>query len=317
MTGLLVGTFGFFGLHTLLWFPKSFARLKQKREHHVDDEPKQYVRFQTRERLLHLSVIFSFFGLAITGMMLKFANMAWASSLAGLIGGVGNAGLIHRVCAVITFGYMLIHIYFLYLYKVKYDLTLFQMIFDKNSLVPSLTDLFEFFGTMKWFLGMGERPAYGRWTYWEKFDYFAVFWGVNIIGSTGLLLWFPELFTIVLPGWLINVATIIHSDEALLAVGFIFTVHFFNTHPRPEAFPMDPVIFSGRIPFSGLEHDRPREYEELKAAGELENHLAAPISQRRRRVIFLFGMTCLGIGVSLIILIMGIPFTHVLAICRK
>ena len=81
----------------------------------------------------------------------------------------------------------------------------------------------------------------------EKFDYFAVFWGIFVIGSTGLMLWFPEFFTLIFPGWLINVATIIHSDEALLAAGFIFTVHFFNTHLRPEKFPMDIVIFTGRM----------------------------------------------------------------------
>ena len=90
---------------------------------------------------------------------------------------------------------------------------------------------------MKWFVGMGPRPQYGRWTYWEKFDYFAVFWGIAVIGSTGLTLWFPVFFTRFLPGSFINVATIIHSDEALLATGFIFTVHFFNTHLRPEKFP--------------------------------------------------------------------------------
>ena len=106
---------------------------------------------------------------------------------------------------------------------------------------------------MKWFFGHGPRPQYGRWTYWEKFDYFAVFWGVAIIGSTGLLLWFPEFFTRLLPGWFINVATIIHSDEALLAVGFIFTIHFFNTHFRPEKFPMDTVIFTGRHAARGVQ----------------------------------------------------------------
>ncbi|MBF0501303.1 MAG: hypothetical protein HQM09_14280 [Candidatus Riflebacteria bacterium] len=303
MTMLLIGTFGFFGVHTLLWLPKSFARLKQKKEAHVDEEPKQYVRFALSERLLHLSVIVSFFGLAITGMMLKFANMAWASKLASLIGGPGNAGLVHRVCAVITFGYFVTHLSFLYQYKTRNNLTLFEMLFNKDSLVPQIHDIMEFFQTMRWFLGFGERPKYGRWTYWEKFDYFAVFWGITIIGSTGLLLWFPEVFTLILPGWLINVATIIHSDEALLAVGFIFTIHFFNTHLRPEAFPMDPVIFTGRIPLSELEHDRPREFEELKASGELEKKLTTPVSSLRLRVIFLFGLTCLCIGITLIVLI--------------
>ena len=67
----------------------------------------------------------------------------------------------------------------------------------------------------KWFVGR-RTPEYGRWTYWEKFDYFAVFWGIFVIGSTGLTLWFPEFFTRFIPGWVMNVATIIHSDEALL-----------------------------------------------------------------------------------------------------
>ena len=58
----------------------------------------------------------------------------------------------------------------------------------------------EFVASIKWFFGKGERPDYGRFTYWEKFDYFAVFWGMFIIGSTGLFLWFPEFFTNVLPG---------------------------------------------------------------------------------------------------------------------
>ena len=106
----------------------------------------------------------------------------------------------------------------------------------------------------------GPRPEFGRWTYWEKFDYFAVFWGMVVIGSTGFTLWFPEFFTLLFPGWMLNVATIIHSDEALLATGFIFTVHFFNTHLRPEKFPMDLVIFTGRMPVEELRMDKPAEY---------------------------------------------------------
>jgi len=115
----------------------------------------------------------------------------------------------------------------------------------------------EFVASRKWFGGKGARPAYGRWTYWEKFDYFAVFWGVAVIGSTGLLLWFPEFFTRLFPGWMINVATIIHSDEALLAVAFIFTVHFFNTHFRPERFPIDTVVFTGGEPLEKFKHLMP------------------------------------------------------------
>ena len=303
MTLLLVGTFIFFGVHTILWLPKSFARLREKKRLHAHDEPRQFVRFGLRERILHITVIISFFGLAITGMMLKFAHMKWAASLSSFVGGVGVAGTIHRICAVITFGYFSVHLYSLYRHKRDKNLTWLEMLFHKNSLIPNWQDVLDFAHTIKWFFGLGGRPKYGRWTYWEKFDYFAVFWGVTIIGATGLMLWFPEFFTMILPGWVINVATIIHSDEALLAVGFIFTIHFFNTHLRPDAFPMDPVIFTGRTSFEELEHDRTREYEDLKASGELERCIKQPMPKKWMKAIYAFGLTCLVVGVVLVILI--------------
>ena len=171
------------------------------------------------------------------------------------------------------------------------------MVFNRN-------DWREFVASLKWFFGRGPRPQYGRWTYWEKFDYFAVFWGVAVIGATGLLLWFPEFFTRLVPGWMINVATIIHSDEALLAVGFIFTVHFFNTHFRPERFPIDTVVFTGGEPLEKFKLDRPREYQQLVEQGELEKRLMpAPqpiiVTFWRR-----FGFSALVVGLVLIGLIL-------------
>ncbi len=170
----------------------------------------------------------------------------------------------------------------------------------------NLNDVKQFWESTKWFLGRGPRPRYGRFTYWEKFDYFAVFWGVFVIGSTGLLLWFPVFFTRVLPGWAINVATIIHSDEALLAVGFIFTIHFFNTHFRPDKFPMDPVIFTGRVPLEELKHDKPGEYEEFVEQADDATRAArivGPAHPRTERLFRIFGFTALGIGLTLIFLI--------------
>jgi len=92
------------------------------------------------------------------------------------------------------------------------------------------------------------------------------------IGLSGLMLWFPEFFTIFLPGWILNIATIVHSDEALLASGFIFTVHFFNTHFRPSKFPIDTVIFTGRIPKYELVEERLEQYHRLLAEKRLETH---------------------------------------------
>lgn len=305
MTGLLVGVFTFFGLHTLMWLPRSFKMMREHRKLHKEEETRYFVRrFSSAQRWTHLFVIVSFLSLALTGMMLKFSGLPWTEFVVGLLGGVKNAGVIHRTAAVITFGYFAFHLISLARLKHRRRLSLLQLVFGKDSMMFNRKDLSDFVGTMKWFWGRGARPRYGRFTYWEKFDYLAVFWGVAIIGCSGLMLWFPEFFTKFVPGWLINVATIIHSDEALLAVGFIFTVHFFNTHLRPEAFPMDTVIFTGVAPFREYKHDRPEAIESLKASDKLRKHvITMRISKRRAIAIRVFGYTALGVGLILVGLI--------------
>ena len=305
MTTLLLSVFIFFGLHLLLWLPKSIKNMVKKRPHKESLEDKYFVsRFTKSQRITHIVVILSFVTLALTGMMLKFANMNWASWLADLFGGVKTTGNIHRFGAIVTAGYFFFHLGSLVKLKIKSHVTWRQFVFGKNSLMFNKQDITDFVNTVKWFFGKGPRPNYGRWTYWEKFDYMAVFWGVAVIGLSGLILWLPEIFTLVLPGWVINVAMIIHSDEALLAVGFIFTIHFFNTHLRPDAFPMDTVIFTGVMPYKEFKHDRPREYEELKKSGKLKKVLSKIETQHRyKKLIKIFGFTFLSLGLIIIILI--------------
>lgn len=304
MTSLLIGVFSFFGIHTLLWLPRSFQHLKEKRKAERIHKRYYIQRFTLGQRIIHLFVILSFMALALTGMMLKFAGMPWAKFLASLFGGVANAGTIHRFAAIITFGYFFTHLYMVIKMKYRTKTPWLQMLFGKDSMMFNKKDLQDFVGTIKWFLGLGPRPKYGRWTYWEKFDYFAVFWGVFVIGLSGLMLWFPEFFTRFLPGWFINVATIIHSDEALLAVGFIFTIHFFNTHLRPESFPLDPVIFTGLVPLDEYKEDRPEEYKALKESGQLKKKVVlAELSPRKLLLVRIFGYTFLSIGIILIIMI--------------
>ena len=130
-----------------------------------------------------------------------------------------------------------------------------------------------------------------------------MFWGVAIIGASGLVMWFPAFFTRFLPGWMINVALILHSDEALLAAGFIFTIHFFNTHFRIEKFPMDTVIFSGRISKTELLHDRKRWYDRLVASGSMEAHRVKDEWEGRKVIARGFGFLFFGTGLVLLALI--------------
>ena len=303
MTILLVGTLTFFTLHTLLWLPRSVREfLKRRKQGHIKDEP-YVLRFVTYHRVTHLLVIVSFFLLAITGMMLKFSYAGWAKTLSWALGGFEAAGTIHRLAALVTFVYFGMHITFVVRAKRRSGLSWLRFIFHRESAFFTIHDIKEFFQTIWWFFGLGKRPNYGRFTYWEKFDYLAVFWGVGVIGLSGLMLWFPEAFTLFLPGWMINVATIIHSDEALLAAGFIFTVHFFNTHFRPERFPMDPVIFTGRIPLSEFKLERPREYAQAVESGKLDSMLVPPPSKNFLTAAYAFGLSMLVVGLSLVGLI--------------
>lgn len=262
----------------------------------------QYQRFTPLDRVLHALMILSFISLAMTGMSLKFSYTAWASFLSHTLGGFETAGFIHRASATVMFGIFVTHLWDLNRRrKREHGGSILKLIFSENSMWFQKRDLKDFIGTIRWFVGVGPRPRYGRWTYWEKFDYFAVFWGIFVIGSTGLLLWFPELFTRVLPGSFINVATIIHSDEALLATGFIFTVHFFNTHLRPEKFPMDTVIFTGRMPIAEFKRDKPAEYEALVREGKLQENLVEAYQPVVIRTIRAFAWTALMVGTLMIL----------------
>jgi len=303
MTTLLVGTLVISGAHTALWLPRSLEYRGALKKEHAGEGEVYVRRFRPFERNLHLMVVTSFLGLASTGMVLKFSYAAWARVLARLLGGFEVAGYVHRVCALLTFTYFGLHIWDLVRRRRASGKTWREFALGPESMLLNRRDWGEFVGSIKWFVGKGPRPEYGRWTYWEKFDYFAVFWGVAVIGCTGLLLWFPTFFTRFLPGWAVNIATTVHSDEALLAVAFIFSIHFFNTHFRPEKYPIDTVIFTGGVPLEEFKKDRPREYQEMVERGELEKNLMpAPvpvIGKIWRR----FGFTALAIGLSLIALI--------------
>ncbi|TSK07187.1 MAG: cytochrome C [Geobacter sp.] len=321
MTGLLVGTFTVFWIHTLLWMIRGFVENREKAAaleegiimHHVPEGHKQYRRFRRVHVFMHLLVIISFLGLSLTGLPLKFSDQVWAKFLMDLYGGAPNAGFFHRICAGITFVYfsmaLVMSVHFLFIRKdVKGNPI--QRLFGPDSLCPNLRDISDVIGMVRWFFFKGPKPTFERWTYWEKFDFIAVFWGMFAIGGSGLMLWFPEFFGMFLPGWAFNVATIIHSDEALLATGFIFSVHFFNTHGRPEKFPMDFVIFNGQMSKHEFVEERGDQWARYEKDGITEQFAA-----KKSSGIFYdfclkaFGFTALFTGITLLLL-MIYAFMH-------
>ena len=260
-------------------------------------------RFGRTERATHALVIISFLGLVATGIPLRFAYAPWAAPFMRFLGGPGSAGFIHRVCATITFGYFAIHLASVArkLISAKDKTTIF---WGPRSMVPQPKDVRDVIGMFKWFLGIGPQPLFDRYSYMEKFDYWAVFWGVAIIGGSGLLLWFPTFFARLLPGWVFNVATIVHGDEALLALGFIFTIHFFNVHLRPGKFPIDLVIFTGRAKEEYFEEEHPLEHQRNMQEGHMAD-LEVPAPSRAAYLwAMTLGFAALAVGVFLVLLVL-------------
>jgi cytochrome b subunit of formate dehydrogenase len=224
-----------------------------------DSQEQVFWRFNVFHRFIHLVMMVTFIGLALTGLPLKYSNAFWANGLVLFWGGVKGAGIFHRWFAGITFGYFFLHL----LWILYYGLALKGNLFGQDSMVPTRKDFQDLFQHLGYFLGRGEPPKFGRFTYWEKFDYWAVFWGIFFIGGSGLFLWFPEFFSRFLPGISLNIAYTIHSDEALLAIGFIFIVHLYNAHLRAHVFPIDKSIFTGKIEAREIMERHPLEWEYL------------------------------------------------------
>ncbi|EGV50820.1 cytochrome b/b6 domain-containing protein [Candidatus Endoriftia persephone] len=314
MGALIIIVILFFYLHSVLWFwrekkerPVIYRRdgsfsYPVRVKHKKPNSGVHFRRFSWYWRVNHWMLALSLMSLVFSGMVVMYPNTSWAMMVVPLFGGPELLNDLHHWAGVIflltIFGHAAVVLMRLLKDK-EFDW------FGPDSLLPRWRDWEDMKGQFRWYFGKGKQPRFDRWTYWEKFDYWAVYWGALVIGVSGILLWFAESIGQVLPGWIFNVATLAHGLEAFLAVMTLFVVHFFNNHFRPAKFPLDTVMFTGSWDLEELKEERPEEYERLKASGELEKHLVAPPSKTWNRVSHLFGFTLLGIGLILLMLVVN------------
>jgi cytochrome b subunit of formate dehydrogenase len=230
-----------------------------------------FTRFTRAQRYLHAVLFTTFLGLAATGLPMRFSESFWARKFASAVGGFGAIIFFHKLCAVVLTVAFLIHLKDIFQRGiVNREKGVF---WGSNSMVGNWKDVKDLFCHMRWFLGLGPKPKFGRFAYWEKFDYWAVFWGMIVIGFSGYAMWFAPFFARFLPGWALNAVLVIHSEEGLLAILFIFSIHFVNTHLRPDSFPMDMVIFTGVESEEEFKKKRPEEFAKLEAQGKLQSRI--------------------------------------------
>jgi cytochrome b subunit of formate dehydrogenase len=314
---LISGVFLFFWTHCLLWFYREWRdRRDGKSMPHVDTaalglefKGRHFRRFSPLWRIAHLLFALCVMTLALTGMAAFYADTAWAAAVMRALGGPKVAAIVHRSAGVLILTIFLAQLAY-FVVKLAPKWRTFGW-WGHTSLVPGPQDFFDIVAMFKWFFGKGPRPVFGRWSYWERFDYWAPFWGLTIVGGTGLMLWFKEATAAVWPGWMFNIATLAHGEEAFLAICFLFTVHFFNNHFRPDKLPPpDVVMFTGTQSLEEFARDHTLEYRELLASGELQKHLVPVPSRAMTLGSKILGLLLLAAGLAILTMVLIGFFQH-------
>ncbi len=230
------------------------AREKEKQV----EEGEKFVRFNRNFRFQHMVMFTSVILLIITGMPLKFPDFVLSRFVIGFWGGIQNSTIVHRIGAGMLIYFMVHH--FLYTVLTRDGRRDFVL------MIPGLKDARDIALNVRHFLGKtSERPRFGRFSYIEKFDYWAVYWGCVIMIGSGLFLWFETDVMQFLPKYAIDMAHEMHSDEALLATLAIVIWHFYNVHFNPDRFPGTLLWWHGRLTEHEMKEEHPLEYEEIMA----------------------------------------------------
>ena len=238
------------------------------KQHPVEEEKEvppekeeEFLRLPLNIRVQHMFLLSSVILLIVTGLPLRFAEMNWSGNLIYILGGIENSRLIHRIAACGLIGVSIYH--------VSYTVLSRQGRRDFLLLLPMPRDALDVFTMIKHFLGFSEdRPKFGRFSYIEKFDYWAVYWGCVIMIGTGLILWFQDFSLTFLPKYALDITKEAHRDEALLATLAIVIWHFYNVHFNPDKFPGSLTWLTGTISKHEMMEEHAQEYEDIMAARE-------------------------------------------------
>jgi len=228
---------------------------------HVEET---FQRFNLTTRLQHGMMAISIVILILTGLPIKYHEAAFSGWLIELMGGIEVSSLIHRIGATGLILVGIVHLFYITATRAGRS--------DFIKLLPQPKDLFDWIQMLKYYFHRTDIKAkFGRFSYIEKFDYWAVYWGMIIMISSGSLLWFETEALKFVPKYMMDIATEAHSDEALLATLAIVIWHFYNVHFTPAKFPVSKVFIHGRLTREEMEDEHPLELEEILVERKRQN----------------------------------------------
>jgi formate dehydrogenase subunit gamma len=217
-----------------------------------------YERMSLELRIMHGIMAVSVLLLVFTGLPLKFKDFFLSKAIISVVGGIEVSKIIHRVSAAGLIFVGVWHLAWIVVTRAG------RKTFGK--LIPKLQDGKDALQQIRYFLHLApEKPKYDKYSYVEKFDYWAVYWGMVIMIGSGAVLWFKDFFLKYFPLWATDIAKEMHSDEALLATLAIVIWHFYNVHFNPHSFPMNPTFLTGKISARQMMEEHALEYERILA----------------------------------------------------
>ena len=238
----------------LLRFVRTLATSRITRLRKQEEEA-GFLRFSRPMLVQHIVLIITFTLLTITGVPLFFPETFKGVFFLGDSSLI--RGLTHRIAAVGLMGLSLYHMLYI----------LWNEDGNRNlrAIIPSIPgDLKEAWGNILFTFGARpDRPKAGKYTFFEKFEYFGVVWGTFIMVLTGLVMWFTDSILRILPLWVVDVAKVVHRYEAVLAILTIAIWHMYNVHLKAGVFPGSRVWLTGRISREDMLHEHALEFEAL------------------------------------------------------
>ncbi|MEG3617275.1 cytochrome b/b6 domain-containing protein [Magnetovibrio sp. PR-2] len=255
-------------------------------------------RFSLAERMFHTLLALCFMALSVTGLSWMFIETPFGQTLVAVFGDYKNAIALHRVVGLSLMLLFVVHIVYI---LQQVDWTQPGSLKSPDSLVWRLSDFRAFWHHLKWLVGRAEHPAFDRWAWWQKFDYWALWWGTIIVGVTGLVMFDPVVAAQYLDGWILNVARWVHKIEALLAMAHIFVVHFFIESYRPRAFPLSDHVFHGAADVEHMRDEHPNWIGRLEATDQLKHMAVQQPPKVVQAVYFGFGIAMVGLGLFLLV----------------
>lgn len=211
-----------------------------------------FQRFSSSQRWEHWLILISFSVLLLTGLPQKYRTATWSQQILSTPERLELIQTIHHIAAILLIGEVIYHlgkaIYLLIRRRLPGDMLLtWQDFKDAGQMLAYLLFLKK------------EKPAFGKYTFEEKATYWFIFLGVGIMVVSGIILWFPEIITRVLPGGVIPAAKLAHSTEAVVAGVFILIWHFYHVHLQR----LNLSIFSGTISETDMKTYHTLEFEQI------------------------------------------------------